>query len=305
MQRLISIIGFILFPLYMNGQSFTMSDHYVHEALAINPAYAGSQDALSMTILYRNFNSGFEGSPKTMSLSIHTPVSNEKIGLGLFIMNDKIGVSEETNFVGNYAYRMDLGYGKLAFGLGLCLTLNKTEWNKLAALDANDEQLANTSSSGLMPNFSAGIYYSTKNYFIGLSVPLLLSHVFNPLKDKYITKNDFSNYNYFCNAGYILDAGSNLKIYPSFLLKYHKGDATQIDINSKIILKNRVGFGATYRSNNVIIGRIECQLNNQLRIGYSYDFKVGGDLLYKYNSHEIMLNYIFNYKTEVAGPRQF
>jgi type IX secretion system PorP/SprF family membrane protein len=282
-----------------------MSDHYVHEALTINPAYAGSQDALSISILYRNSWVGFEGSPKTMSMSIHAPIHNEKVGIGFLILNDKIGVDKETDFVGNYAYRMDLGYGKLAFGLGIAMTLRSTDWTKLAAQDANDELLANNSSTGVMPNFSTGIYYSTKKYFIGLSVPLFLSHEYDPQKGKYLTRNDFAAYNYFCNTGYLMNIGPDVRFFPSFLFKYHKGNAPQVDINSQIILRNKVWLGATYRSKNGMVGMLQYQVNNQFRIAYSYDFIVGKDALYRYNSHEIMLHYVFNYKAEVAGPRQF
>jgi type IX secretion system PorP/SprF family membrane protein len=240
-----------------------------------------------------------------MSLSIHAPLDNEKVGLGLLIMNDKIGVSKETNIVGNYAFRMDLGYGKLAFGLGFGLAIHSTDWNKLATQDANDEQLTNNSTTGIMPNFSTGIYYSTNNYFIGLSVPLFLTHVYDNQKGKFIIKNDFKEYNYFCNAGYIIDLEPNMRFSPSLLLKYHKGNAIQIDINSQVILRNRIWLGASYRSKNVLVGMLQYQVNNQLRIAYSYDFMVGKDARYKYTSHEIMLHYIFNYKAEVTGPRQF
>jgi type IX secretion system PorP/SprF family membrane protein len=305
-MRLLTLsIWIFLFPLYVCGQLYTISDHYVYNALAINPAYSGSQDALSTTVLYRTYWVGFEGSPKTMSLSIHAPLNNERVGLGFLIMNDNIGVSKETSFIGNYAYRMDLGYGKLAFGLGFGITFYSNAWNKLVAQDADDEQLTDNSSTGIMPNFSVGIYYTTKKYFMGLSVPLFLSHEFDSKTDKYIIRNDFTEYNYFYNAGYIFDIDPNIKFFPSLLVKYHQGNATQIDINSQVIIKNRVWLGVSYRSKNIIVGMLQCQINNQLRIAYSYDFNIGKYRQYNNGSHEIMLNYIFNYAAEVTNPRQF
>ncbi len=305
MRRLTLGIWIFLIPLHVCGQLYTISDHYVHNALAINPAYSGSQDALSTTILYRNYWVGFEGSPKTVSLAIHTPLNNERVGLGFFIVNDNIGVSNETSFIGNYAYRIDLGYGKLAFGLGFGLTFTSTAWNKLDAQDADDELLTDNFSNAVVPNFSTGIYYTTKKYFIGLSVPLFLSHVYDSKTDKYSIRNDFTEYNYFCNAGYIIDLDPNIKFFPSLLVKYHQGNATQIDINSQVIIKNRVWLGISYRSKNILVGMLQCQINNQLRIAYSYGFSIGKIGQYNNGSHEIMLNYVFNYAAEVAGPRQF
>jgi len=305
MRQLILSIWIFLFSVHVNGQLYPISDQYVHNALAINPAFSGSQDALSTTFLYRNNWSGIEGSPKTMSLSVHTPLNNERVGLGFLIINDEIGVSKETSTIGNYAYRMDLGYGKLAFGLGFGVTVSKIEWNKLAAQDVGDEQLTDNYSTGIMPNFSTGIYYTTKKYFIGLSAPLFLSHKYDPKKDKYIISNDFKEYNYFCNAGYILNIYQNIKFFPSLLIKYHQGNSTQIDINSQVILKDKIWLGVSYRSKNILVGMIQFQINNQLRIAYSYDFNIGRYRQYTNGSYEIMLNYIFNYNADVVGPRQF
>ncbi len=99
------------------------------------------------------------------------------------------GVSSETSFIGNYAYRMNTGNGKLAFGLGLGMILNKTDWNSLAAQDEDDEVLSENSSTHVMPDFSFGVYYRTKKYFVGFSMPLFLSHEYNSKTDKYATKN--------------------------------------------------------------------------------------------------------------------
>ncbi len=305
MRRLTLGILIFLFPLYVSGQLYTISDQYVHDALAINPAYSGSQNALSTTILYRNQWVGFEGSPKTMFLSIHTPLNNERVGLGFLFMNDNIGVSNETSFIGNYAYRIDLGYGKLAFGLGFGIIFTSTAWNELAVQDTDDEQLTDNFSTGVMPNFSTGIFYSTKKYFIGLSVPLFLSHVYDYKADKYTIRNDFTEYNYFCNAGYIFDLDPDIKFSPSLLVRYHRANSTQIDISSQIILKDRIWLGVSYRSKNTLVGMFQCQINNQLRIAYSYEFTIGKIGQYNNGSHEIMLNYVFNYAAEVTGPRQF
>ena len=302
---MIFTIFFFLVSHFMYGQLFTISDNYSHNSLAINPAYSGSRDALSATVLYRNNWNGFEGAPKTMSLSVHAPLNNEKIGIGFFIMNDIIGVTNETSLVGSYAYRLNLGYGKLAFGMGFGAIIRNTAWNKLSALDANDDELADNFSSGIMPDFSVGIYYTTGKYFMGISIPLFLSHELDSKTNKYIIKNDFAQYNYFCNAGGTIDLAQSIKLFPSLLVKYQQGNVAQADISTQVILKNKLWLGATYRSRNVLVGMIQCQANRQLRIAYSYDFLVGRNRQFGNNTHEIMLDYVFKYTAKVSGPRQF
>ena len=122
MNRFILSILAVLFPLHLLGQMFPLSDHYVYNALAINPAFAGCQDALSATASYRNQWVGFKDAPKSYILSVHTPVFNDRIGLGLLVEKNSIGIFKETSFLGNYAYRMELREGKLALGLGFGVT---------------------------------------------------------------------------------------------------------------------------------------------------------------------------------------
>ncbi|MCK4699069.1 MAG: type IX secretion system membrane protein PorP/SprF, partial [Bacteroidales bacterium] len=92
MKRSIIFIVAFLFTFFAWGQLQPLSNQYIFNGLAINPAYSGSREALSMTMLYRNQWVGLEGAPKTMSFSLHAPLRKEKIGLGLLIINDKIGV---------------------------------------------------------------------------------------------------------------------------------------------------------------------------------------------------------------------
>lgn len=303
MRRLLLHIILVI-PLFADGQLYTSSDNWVHYSLAINPAYSGSANALSTSLGYRNYFSAFEGSPKTMTFTAHAPLNYEKIGVGFFIMNDQIGISNETSFTGNYAYRIDLGQGKLAFGLGFGLTYRNTAWDKLAVTDSDDELISENFSSGVLLDFSTGIYYSTSKYFFGFSMPMFLSHEFDPVKEKYVMHNKISEYNYFGNAGYLFDIDENIKFLPSLLVKRHQ-NSNQIDINTQFIFKEVIRVGVSYRSKNTIVGMVQCQVNKQLKIAYSYDFLVSKTGKYGNSCHELMLNYVFNYSAEIPDPRHF
>ena len=305
MSRFIISILTILMPLQILGQMFPLSDHYVYDALPVNPAFAGCHDALSATIIYRNQWVGFKDAPKNQLISLHTPVHNDRIGLGLLIENNSIGIFKETSFIGNYAYRMDLRDGKLALGLGFGLTVRNSDWNELVATDPYDEQLMNNAEISVLPAFSFGTYYYTKKYFIGISLPLFLIHELDKSTGKYKLSNRFSEYNYFVSGGYNWIISPHLKLLPSFLLKYHPGNAVQIDYCAQVSLNDKIWMGAAYRSRNTIIGLLQYQLTYQLRMAYSYAFEAGGIGKYTNGSHEIVLNYIFRYKRNVMGPRHF
>ncbi|TAL78320.1 MAG: type IX secretion system membrane protein PorP/SprF [Bacteroidetes bacterium] len=305
MNRFILSILAVLFPLHVLGQMFPLSDHYEYNALAINPAFAGCHDALSTTISYRDQWVGFKDAPKSYMLSVHTPIYNDRIGLGLIIEKNSIGIFKETSFIGNYAYRMELRNGRLALGLGFGLTVYNIAWNELQANDANDAQLMNTSASTVLPAFSLGTYYYTKKYYVGISLPLFLSHELDKSTGKYKIGNNFSGSNFFFTGGYEVSITSQVKFLPSLLIKYHHNNTIQIDYNAQINLKDRIWLGIGYRNRNMLVGILQCQLNYQVRMAYSYDLNLGSIGRYTNGSHEVLLSYVLRYARKVMGPRQF
>jgi type IX secretion system PorP/SprF family membrane protein len=305
MNRIILSILVVILPVHLMGQMFPLSDHYVVNALAINPALAGCQDALSLTASYRNQWVGFKDAPKSQILSVHSPIDLDRIGLGLLFEHNSIGIFKETIVMGNYAYRRELYNGKLALGLGFGLTVYKNAWNELDATDADDEQLVNNPTSAVLPAFSLGMYYYTNKYFFGISLPRFLGHVLNQSTGRYEIKNNFSDYNYFFTGGYQVCLSPQIKLVPSLLIKYNPNHVIQIDYNAQINLKDRIWMGIGYRNRDMLVGMLQCLLNYQLRIAYSYDFDLGRIGKYKNGSHEIGLNYVFSYTRKVMGPRQF
>jgi type IX secretion system PorP/SprF family membrane protein len=284
---------------------FPLSDHYIYNTLAINPAFAGCQDALSSTISFRNQWVGFKDAPRSEILSIHTPVFNDRIGLGLLVEKNSVGIFRETSFMGNYAYRMELQDGKLALGLGFGVTSYRVAWNELDATDADDVQLMNTQTTAILPSFSLGTYYYTNKYFIGISMPLFLNHELDKGTGKYKTGFSFSSCNYFLTGGYDFIIGPNVKLLPSILIKYHPDNVLQVDYNAQVSLNDRIWIGVGYRNKETLIGLLQCQLNYQLRLAYSYDYDFGTIGRYLDGSHEIVLSYVFKYLRNVMGPRHF
>lgn len=305
MNRFIVFVLAVLFPVQLVGQLFPLSDHYVFNSLVINPAFAGSNNALSGTISYRNQWVGFDDAPKSCFLSVHMPVKNDRVGLGLLIMNNSIGISKENSFMGNYAYRMELRDGILSLGLAFGITSYGIAWNDLKPNDLNDIQLMNNSTSAILPNFSLGTYYYTKKYFIGLSMPMFLSHETDRSTDKYKIEKNFSGCNYFLTGGYEFGLGQNVKLLPSLLVKYNPDIAFQVDYNAQICLKDQIWVGIGYRNKNMLVGMLQCKLNYQLSMAYSYNFIMGGIGKYVNGSHEIVLNYVLRFSRKVTGPRQF
>lgn len=305
MNRTLLCILILLLPVGLAGQVNYSSDLYNLDKLIINPAFAGSHDALSITALYRNQWTGFDNAPKNYSVSMHAPLHNDRMGLGLYIEKSSLGIFKETNIMANYAYSTELSNGKLAFGLGIGVTICNIAWNELVSSMGGDMLLMNEPVNTALPNVSAGTYYYTRDYFIGFSVPFLFSHEMNEITGKYHSSYDVSNNIFHLTGGYNFIINPRLKLSPSALLKYRPAGDVQIDCNFLVSLKEKISMGLGYRNHNTMTAMLDVRLNPQIRMAYAYDFDLSLLAKYKGGSHEIGINYIFSYQRNVASPRQF
>jgi type IX secretion system PorP/SprF family membrane protein len=305
MSRLILTILTVLFPLQLIGQMFPLSDQYLNNTLAINPAFAGCHDALSITLMYRDQMAGFDGAPKNSNISVHAPLRNNRIGLGLNFSSSSYGINSENSLTGNYSYRIEAGKGMLALGLGFSATVLKVAWNELKASDSDDQLLTEYPVSATLPDFSLGAYYYSGKYFIGLSIPMFLGHEFNYSTGKYNIRNDFSQYTYFLEGGYYFNISDNIQFLPSVLIKYQQGHTPQADIDAQLIFRDRIRFGMGYRNSNTLLGMFQCNISKQLMVAYTYGYGMSSVNQYLKGSHEIIFNYVFSFSRKVMSPRQF
>lgn len=305
MKTIIKILFFLLIPLSVSGQLTPITSQYVLNPLAINPAYAGNRGVLNLAAFYRRQWVGIKGTPETLTLSADAPFYDDKLGLGLIISNDKIGVNRETQFNTNYSYRIAMGKGNLSFGLGAGIALTKAKWSELIVLDPGDEKYLVDSKTFVIPNFSFGAYYSIQNYFAGFSIPKLIGHKFDFVKNRYILKNNLSEYSYMFNTGFVFDIYPRLKFIPSTLLILSPGKKLLYDINAHFRFMDRFWLGATYRNDRSINALFQMQLTDQVKFAYTYDMDFGKLKSFSSGSHEIMLRYEFRYKVEAISPLNF
>ncbi len=305
MKRIVKTIFWLFVPIAIAAQQAPVSSQYVLNPLTINAGYAGNRGALNMAVFYRSQWVGVPGAPQTMTLSLDAPFLDSKLGLGLVITNDKIGVTKQTRFNTYYAYKINMGTGNLSFGLGAGLITTNTAWSNLIVVDPGDEKYLVDSEVLVVPDFNFGMYYSHNNYFAGFSIPRLLDYQFNIDENKYTMKFEPSEYTYLLNTGYLFNLNTKWKLFPTTLISYTKSEKMLIDINAHVNFSDKFWFGGSYRNNRSVAALFQIQMNDQLRIAYSYDFDLGELGRYSSGSHEIMLRYVFSYKIDVINPLIF
>jgi len=305
MKKFISLSVLILLPLMLLGQLTPVTNHYVLNPLRINPSYAGSRGGLSVAAFYRQQWVGIDGAPRTMSLEVDAPVLSNKLGLGLFVVNDQIGVTKQTEIMTSYAFRISVGSGTLALGLGAGLVATNTAWSDLLVNDPGDEYMLVDSRVFLVPDFSFGTFYTVKNYFVSFSIPRLLGYNFDLDRNKYSLMVEPKNYDFVLTTGYMFPLGQKARFVPSALVSYSPGDKLLYDASAHFILYDRLWMGATYRSTGSVTALAQFAINNQFKVAYSYDFDFGKLGTYSNGSHEVMLRYEFRYKVDVVNPLIF
>lgn len=298
-KTLIIVIGLMVFSYGKAQERAILYSHYFFNGLAINPAYAGSHEMLSISLSHRSQWIGFEGAPEYNVVGLHTPVKNTRMGLGLLVMNESIGLRKYTGIYFNYAHRMELGRGKLALGLkGGIGTGN------MKGLDLGDDILfSENAHSYMLPNFGAGLYYYTNRFCTGLSVPLLFHYKSDGGDIK--PYHEFANYNYYLTAGIKFDIASNWQVQPNALAELGRATGVVVDAGLALLYKDALRVGASYRTKQAIVAIIDYKITYQLHIGISYDYGIGEINDYNRSSYEVALQYNFGYRIKASNPTIF
>ena len=293
-----------------NAQQDPQYTQYMYNMNVVNPAYAGSKEALSIGLLYRSQWIGITDAPKTATLSVHSPVG-KNVGLGLSVISDKIGPVEENNVYADFSYTLNLGgEHRLAFGLKAGATFQNiglfSDIGNGFVPDAGDEAFSENTSNTYL-NIGSGAFYYTDKYYVSISVP-------NMIKSTYLdvtTNGQEYKYgsevlHYFISAGYVFDFSTEIKFKPSFLIKSAFNAPTSIDLSANFLLYDRFEIGAMYRLEDSVGAMANFAVTPDIRIGYAYDYTTSDLNIKASGSHEIMVLFDLNFSKKVSiSPRFF
>lgn len=299
-----NIIAFILFSSWMGvAQQLPQFTQYMYNTIAINPAYAGSRETLSVVGLHRSQWVGLEGGPQTQTLSIHTPMRNERVGLGFSFINDELGYQNFSYLYGDFSYTIPTGENsKLAFGIKAGFTSY--------SLDADFQQSQSNDpvifgfEDRWKPNIGTGIYWHSNRWYVGLSAPRILN-------TDYTGDAEFQSLeriSYYFTGGYVFDLSENTKFKPATLLKATNGAPLSFDLTANFLFYDKFWIGAGYRVDEragALGGLADFQVSKQLRIGYAYEYPLSDLRPYTSGTHEILLMFEIFKSKRIKSPRYF
>jgi type IX secretion system PorP/SprF family membrane protein len=287
---------------------YPVYSQYLHNGLMINPAYAGSREALSAVLSYRMQWLGISDAPRIESVSLHSMMKNDKVALGLKAQFMQYGVTRSQSIYAIYAYHIRLAKGRISFGLKAGADLSNTDYTGLLGIVRPDPAFPEGNKSYVFPNAGAGVYYFSDRLFAGFSIPSFLFYR-NAGNGNTQAYHAFSEYDLVFSAGGLVTFSPAVKFKPSLLLDYSLHDAkhiNQFDINCNFIFSDIIWAGASWRTTEqVAVGHLQFQVNQQLMLGLSYDYPVGRMNTYSKGSSEFILRYEFGSRVSAANPRYF
>ncbi len=298
----------LLIPAVAMGQQDYHFTQFNFNKLALNPAYAGSREVFSSTALYRHQWTGFQGAPRTMSLALHSPVSNERLAIGGLFFSDRLGVTSQTALYLDVAYRLPLGdKSKLSAGLQGGFVNYKNAVTDLNPQDP-DDVLLQSDLSALFPNIGFGVYWNSERSFAGVSMPHAVKNDLTKLGDFDDNQTAFLYRHLYFMGGHVFDLTNQVKMRPSALLKWVGGDGiaapVDLDVNLSFLFLDKLWLGGGYRLGDSFDLMAEFQITDQLMAGYGYDFTLTDMRTQETGSHEVMIRYELRFnKDSWVTPR--
>ncbi len=296
----------LFFLSYCKGQQEINYTMFMFNKLAINPAYAGSVDALRVSGHYRNQWTAFAGAPKNFTLSAHSTIFSKRMGGGITLTSDQTGIVKEHIADVAYAYKIPMqNKSTLSIGLSGMVQYKRFNWHETNPLHEEDPELPDVSSSRLNPNFGMGTYFKTTKFYAGVSIPRLFATSFY----------NYSNYEEFGTSaartiylmgGFIKEINKNLKLQPGILMTLNGRTPFEMDLNASLVFLDKVWVGFSYRLEDSINGIFQFQFTNQWKGAVALDFTLSELNNYAPVSFEIMAQYtMVNAKGQVENIRFF
>ncbi|WP_222983624.1 type IX secretion system membrane protein PorP/SprF [Flagellimonas meishanensis] len=276
------------------GQQDAQYTQYMYNTVSVNPAYAGSRGHLSIAALYRNQWLGLDGAPETQTLNLHTPMGYRGVGLGISIVNDKIGPTSETYFDVDFSYTIQTSFeGKLSFGLKASAHMLDIRYSELDEFNIDPQlQAQQDIQNKFSPNIGAGVYYHTERFYAGLSAPRILETTHFDESSISTAKEQI---NFYAITGYVWDLNPFLKFKPTLLTKMVQGAPLQVDLSANFMLNEKFVGGLAYRWDAAFSGLFGFHISDSMFIGLAYDREITelGAATFNDGSFEVIFRYDF------------
>lgn len=269
-----------------------------------NPAATGANDVLTFTSHYRDQWGQFPGAPRTFTLQTHSPFFNKKVGLGISLIAEEIGMLKINMVSASYAYHFKLP-NEMMFSIGghAQLEHGMIQWEKIDAYDMVDRTIG-METDQVKPNFGAGITLRKGEFYAGFSIP----RFFKPsifLDDPTEVYSIFALRTYYFQMGSAFLISKNFALQPGLLIARNPSAPFEFDFNINLLMYDRIGIGVAYRFQDSADAILQFKLNDQFKLAFGVDFTLSEFRQNAANSFEMLLQYELNFTNEAVHNIRF
>lgn len=317
MKTLIIIITAVMATTVSFAQQNSLMNHYIFNHMTLNPAYVGTKQFTNANFTNAAQWRGLDGAPCTQVLSLEGPISKSN-GLGLQLINDKIGAQTQQSIYGSFSHIVRLSEKwRLSMGISAGASYFTLNGGALNSGEEFDPSVPRNKVTTLRFDPKAGLFLYTNRFYAGFSSSDLLDDLLES-NGKLITKQ---TRHFYLTSGYVFDLGPMIKVKPSFLIREDLKAQSNIDLNTFVLFKEIFWVGCTYRfgapsmfneelettlsGKNAVVFLTEWNINRSLILGYSYTRSLTA--LSGFSGHEIEIAYTFGKRaeTKMRTPRFF
>ena len=304
MKKILLSTILLLISVNIFAQQEPQYTQYMYNPTLVNPAYAGSKGHATVYGMYRSQWVGLDGAPETINFSMNKPINASNLGYGISVVNDRIGLNDETQLAVDLSYTIFFTNDyRLAFGIKTSANLLNIDYTKLKVYNPGEVVLQNNISNRFSPNIGAGLYFYNKKGYLGASVPMLLD---TKKYDDIANSNIDQRYHMYVMGGKVFDLGLNTKFKPAFISKIVSGSPVQLDLSANFLFNEKFTLGAAYRWSASVSAMAGFNVSNKLFIGYGYDRETTKLADFNSGSHEIFLQFeLFGNNKSIETPRFF
>lgn len=313
-KNILGVCALLLFTSTLFGQQEAQYTNFMFNKLPLNAGYAGSKEVACVSALHRSQWVGIDEAPTTQSINFHTPLFGERVGFGLGIEHDALGLTGTWRGNVSYSYRPKIGKGRLGIGVTGSVIVHEYRGHEEDPANNGDPSLAGEYIVRTYPNFGAGLYYNTETFYAGISVPTLLSHEINYEGTDIETTSYKDRRHLYIMMGGLLNISEKIKFKPAVLVKSVSGTSAErkigapldVDLNAMFLFLDAFGVGATWRMGDSIDALLVFQAAEQFRIGLGYDFTLTELQTLTNGTFEVMAEYCFRSRNKkLLNPRFF
>lgn len=281
MKKIIIIYFGLLTTFSVFAQQDPIYAQYINNPMTINPAFTGSNNMFNASLQYRTQWAGLDANPTTINFSSNMAVYRNRAGVGIMVIQDKIGDTKNTEFQGTFAYKIPIKKSWLSFGMQTGFVRYESDPSSLSIRDPGDPAFSGLTETKF--NTGVGLLLKGDRFIAGVSVPRLLPATVSQGGQSI----ELYGQTYYVFGSYVIFLSEEVRFKPAVLMRATQGSPLSFDVNASFTFKEMY-TGGIFTRNFKAYGLLAQVVVSKFKFGYVLELP-GGSSSLNFTTHELML----------------